>query len=100
MNLLDSVVVLVDDILAADLVRATVSGMAIDIRNNTAKPSPPKNKQGQLQVIGDNHAPFLLLQMIAILYWKTYYTIYRCLEFGSESSFGEDDWGGDRVAGE
>ncbi len=47
MNLLDSVVVLVDDISATDLVRVTVSGMAIDIRNNTAKPSPPKNKEAQ-----------------------------------------------------
>ncbi len=68
MNLLDPVVVLVDDISAADLVRTTASGMAIDIRNNTAKPSPPKNKQRQLQFIGDNHAPSLLLEMSAILY--------------------------------
>jgi hypothetical protein len=68
MNLLDPVVVLVDDISAADLVRLTVSGMAIDIRNNTAKPSPPKNKERELQFIDDDHAPFLLLEMIAILY--------------------------------
>ncbi len=68
MNLLDPVMVLVDDISAVDLVRTTVSGMAIDIRNNTAKPSPPKNKERHLQFIGDNHALFLLLEMIAILY--------------------------------
>jgi hypothetical protein len=47
MNLLDSVVVLVDDISATDLVRTIESGMAIDIRNNTPKPSPPKNKEAQ-----------------------------------------------------
>jgi hypothetical protein len=61
MNLLDSLVVLVDDISATDLVRVTVSGMAIDIRNNTAKPSPPKNKEAQLQFIVDKHLLFLLL---------------------------------------
>jgi hypothetical protein len=47
MNLLDPAVVFVDDISAADLVRTTVSGMAIDRRNNIAKPSPPKNKERQ-----------------------------------------------------
>ncbi len=67
-NLLDPVIALVDDISAADLVRTTVSGMAIDRRNNIAKPSPPKNKERQLQFIGDNDAPSLLLQMSAILY--------------------------------
>jgi hypothetical protein len=68
MNLLDPVVVFVDDISAADLVRMTVNGMAIDRRNNTAKPRPAKNKERQLQFIVDKHAPSLLLQMIAILY--------------------------------
>jgi hypothetical protein len=68
MNLLDPVVVLVDDISAADLVRMTASGMAIDRRNNTAKPRPAKNKERQLQFIGDNDAPSLLLQMIDTLY--------------------------------
>ncbi len=68
MNLLDPVVVFVDDILAADLVRMTVSGMAIDRRNNTAKPRPAKNKERQLRFIGDKRASSLLLQMIAILY--------------------------------
>jgi hypothetical protein len=64
MNLL----VTVDDISAADLVRMTASGMAIDRRNNTAKPSPPKNKQRQLEFVGDKHARFLLLQRIALMY--------------------------------
>jgi hypothetical protein len=44
--------------------------MAIDIRNNTPKPSPPKNKEAQWQFIVDKHLPFLLLQIIAILYWR------------------------------
>jgi hypothetical protein len=60
--------VVVDDISAIDLVRVTASGMAIDIRNNTTKPNPPKNKERQLQFVGGNHPLFLFLQMIAILY--------------------------------
>jgi hypothetical protein len=68
MNLLDPVVVLVDGISVADLVKMTVSGMAIDRRNNTAKPRPAKNEERQLRFIGDKRAPSLLLQMIAILY--------------------------------
>ncbi len=68
MNLLDPIVVLVDDISAADLVRTTISGMAIDRRYNIAKPSPAQNNVRQLQFIGDNRAPALLLQMSAILY--------------------------------
>jgi hypothetical protein len=67
-NLLDPPVVLVDDISALDFVRVTISGMAIDIRSNVAKHSPPKNKERQLQFVGDNHASFFRLQTIAILY--------------------------------
>jgi len=40
MNLL----VAVDDISVTDLVRTTIIGMAIDIRNNTTKPSPPNTR--------------------------------------------------------
>jgi hypothetical protein len=68
MNLLNEVVVLADDSSVIDLVRTTVIGIAIDIRNNVAKHSPPKNKERQLQFVGDNPASFLLLQIITILY--------------------------------
>jgi hypothetical protein len=68
MNLPDPVVVLVDDISAADLERMTVSGMTVDRRHNTAKQRPAQHKERQLQGIDDKHAPRLLLQMIAILY--------------------------------
>jgi hypothetical protein len=61
MNLLDPAVVFVDDISAADLVRVTASGMAIDIRSNIAKHTAAKNEERQLQFIGDNDAPFLRL---------------------------------------
>jgi hypothetical protein len=45
MNLRDPVVVLVDDISAADLVRMTVNVMAIDRRDNNAKHRPAQHKE-------------------------------------------------------
>jgi hypothetical protein len=91
MNLL----VAVDDISVAGIVRKSVTGIATDIISNATKPSPPKSTERQLQFIGDNHAPSRLLQMIAILYCRTYKTIYRWLESLSESSFRRDEGGGD-----
>ncbi len=68
MNLLIPVVVLVDDILVTEVERLTASGMAIEIIRHTAKATPPKNEQRQLHLAGNNHASFLLLKMIPILY--------------------------------
>jgi hypothetical protein len=68
MNLRDPVVILVDDISPADLVRMTANGMAIDRRDNNAKHKPAQHKERPLQPIIGKHAPPLLLQMIAILY--------------------------------
>jgi hypothetical protein len=45
MNLQDPIVVLVDDVSAADLVRMTVHAMTIDRRDNNAKHRPAQHKE-------------------------------------------------------
>ncbi len=41
--------------------------MATDIINNTTTPSPPKNEQRQGELIDNDDALFILLEMIVIM---------------------------------
>ncbi len=68
MNLLVTVVVLIDDVPVAEVERLIINGMATDIKNNTTRASPPTNKEKQRQFMDNGHAPFLFLEMIDILY--------------------------------
>jgi hypothetical protein len=71
MNLLDSVVVvivLVGDVLAAEVERLITIGITIDIVSNTIKTNPPRNVERQVHPLGDDRTPFLLLQIIGIQY--------------------------------
>jgi hypothetical protein len=58
----------VDEVLVPVLVRVMANGMAIDIINNTATANPPINVGRQGQLLDNDHAPFVLLEMISIVY--------------------------------
>jgi hypothetical protein len=58
---------LVDEVPVAEVERMIANGMATDIINNNITPSPPKNEQRQGELIGNEHALFILLEMIAIV---------------------------------
>ncbi len=63
---------LVDEVLVSVFERMIANGMTIDIINNTATANPPRTEEREGQFIGNEPAPLLLLEMIAILYSKTY----------------------------
>ncbi len=71
-NLLVIVVTLVDEVLVPIVLRVTTNGTIIDIINNTATANPPKNEQRQAELVFNEHILFLFLEMMAIVYWRTY----------------------------
>jgi hypothetical protein len=65
-----NLLVLVDEVLVSVFERVIANGMTIDIINNTATANPPRTEERQGQLMNNDHAPLLLLEMIAILYSK------------------------------
>ena len=67
MNLLVTVIVLVDDISAEEVERVIANGIATDRASNTIKARPPTNEERQRQLMGNSHASASrLLKMISI----------------------------------
>ncbi len=62
-----TVVTLVNEVLLSIVLRVITNGMNIDIINNAATTNPPKNEQRQAELILNEHALFLFLEMIAIV---------------------------------
>ncbi len=65
-----NLLVLVDEVLVSVFERVIANGMTTDIINNTATANPPRTEERQGQLMNNDHAPLLLLEMIAILYSK------------------------------
>ncbi len=61
---------LVNEVLVSVFERVIANGMTTDIINNTATANPPRTEERQGQLIDNDHAPPLLLEIIAILYSK------------------------------
>ncbi len=67
-NLLVTVVTLVDEVLVPIVLIVITNGTTIDIVNNTATANPPKNEKQQVELVFNEHALFLFLEMMAIVY--------------------------------
>ncbi len=67
-NLRMTVVSLADEVLVTEVERLIVNGMATDTISNITKANPPKNEERQQEFIVDDHALFLLLERIVIVY--------------------------------
>jgi len=63
-----TVVTLVDEVLVPIVLRVITNGTTIDIINNIDTVNPPKNEQRQAELVFNEHALFLFLEMIAIVY--------------------------------
>jgi len=68
LNLLVTVVTLVDEVLVPIVLKVITNGTTIDIINNIDTVNPPKNEQRQAELVFNEHVLFLFLEMIAIVY--------------------------------
>ena len=62
------VVSVVDEVVLPTVVRMIASGTAIDTINNIATTNPAINAGRQGQLLDNDHAPILLLQIITFMY--------------------------------
>lgn len=68
LNLLVTVVTLVDEVLVPIVLRVITNGTTIDIINNINTANPAKNEQRQVELVFNEHVLFIFLEITAIVY--------------------------------